>query len=379
MKNVLSVIVPVYNVEKYLPECIESILSQTFGEIELILVDDGSIDGSGLICDQYAGLDSRVKVVHQENRGLVEARRRGLLESRGEYVTFVDGDDFVAPVSYALARESMERGTDVIIFGITRYYGGQKQVTHYNTFPEGVYSKTEIREDLASQMIWKGPEGWGIDPSLCCKIMKRDLVLSSYRKFTCGNIYFGEDAAILYPMLLEAENLEIKNVSYYYHRQRGLAYVPAYIKDDAYFDKLYTFYCHMRKVFQGDETLIRQVEYYYINSASFRKWAYEGRKLPTTRLFPFDRVERGERIAIYGAGTVGQAYKNQLDRLNFCEVVLWVDRNYEEYSQFSVHPIRTLLEAPYDKIVIAISEQSVRDAVVEELSAMGIDRAKIIV
>lgn len=95
MKSQLSVIVPVYNVEKYLPTCIESILNQSFSEIELILVDDGSKDLSGKICDDYALKDSRVKVYHVENSGAAEARNVGLENSTSAYITFIDSDDYV--------------------------------------------------------------------------------------------------------------------------------------------------------------------------------------------------------------------------------------------------------------------------------------------
>lgn len=92
----VSVIVPVYNVEKYLVYCIESILCQSFREFELVLIDDGSRDRSGLICDQYAEADSRIIVIHKENGGLSDARNTGIAIARGEYITFIDSDDIVA-------------------------------------------------------------------------------------------------------------------------------------------------------------------------------------------------------------------------------------------------------------------------------------------
>ena len=89
----ISIVVPVYNVEEYLEECIESIIKQSYPNIQIILVDDGSTDSSGLICDKYAQNDSRIEVIHQNNAGLVEARKAGLKRTIGEYVGFVDGDD----------------------------------------------------------------------------------------------------------------------------------------------------------------------------------------------------------------------------------------------------------------------------------------------
>lgn len=91
----VSVIVPIYNVEEYLPNCIRSILSQTYSDFELILVDDGSLDSSYSICESYAKIDSRIKVVHQNNAGLSAARNTGIENAKGEYLTFIDSDDFV--------------------------------------------------------------------------------------------------------------------------------------------------------------------------------------------------------------------------------------------------------------------------------------------
>ena len=95
MKKLLSVVVPVYNVEKYLDRCIKSIINQTYKNLEIILVDDGSVDTSGKICDKYAFKDKRINVIHKENEGLSEARNTGVKLSKGNYITFVDSDDIL--------------------------------------------------------------------------------------------------------------------------------------------------------------------------------------------------------------------------------------------------------------------------------------------
>ena len=110
MKPQISVIVPVYKVERYLRRCVQSILNQTHSNLEVILVDDGSPDGSGALCDEFAKQDSRVQVIHKDNGGLSDARNAGLSIARGDYVTFVDSDDWIEPDAYeamlALAEES---------------------------------------------------------------------------------------------------------------------------------------------------------------------------------------------------------------------------------------------------------------------------------
>ena len=105
----ISIIVPVYMVEKYLPKCIESILNQTYKKFELILIDDGSPDNCPQICDEYAKKDSRIVVVHQKNKGVSAARNAGLDLAKGKYIGFVDPDDFVAPEMYETMRGEMER------------------------------------------------------------------------------------------------------------------------------------------------------------------------------------------------------------------------------------------------------------------------------
>lgn len=98
MEELISVIVPVYKVEKYINQCIDSIINQTYTNLEIILVDDGSPDNCGIICDKYAKKDRRIKVIHKENAGVSSARNVGLDNSNGEFITFVDADDYVSNI-----------------------------------------------------------------------------------------------------------------------------------------------------------------------------------------------------------------------------------------------------------------------------------------
>ena len=116
MNNLISVIIPVYNVENYLDECIQSVLQQTYKNLEIILVDDGSTDNSGVICDEYKDKDTRITVLHQKNGGISKARNVGIEYAHGEYIGFVDSDDFIHPQMYELLYAAIHKEqTDVAI------------------------------------------------------------------------------------------------------------------------------------------------------------------------------------------------------------------------------------------------------------------------
>lgn len=122
IKPILSVIVPVYNVEPYLSRCVDSILSQTFTNLELILVDDGSTDRSGAICDEGVIKDPRVKVFHELNAGVNTARNKGLNIAQGDYIAFVDGDDFIKPNTFSEAIELLEQNDEIDILQYPEIY-----------------------------------------------------------------------------------------------------------------------------------------------------------------------------------------------------------------------------------------------------------------
>lgn len=129
----VSIIVPVYQVEKYIRQCIDSILNQTFRDFELILVDDGSRDNSGAICDEYARIDSRVRVIHKQNGGLSDARNHGLDDAVGEYFLFVDSDDFIAPTMVEkLYGSILKENADIAICNF-RYCFEQDERRDFNT------------------------------------------------------------------------------------------------------------------------------------------------------------------------------------------------------------------------------------------------------
>ena len=184
----ISVIIPVYNVKNYLEECVDSILSQTFSDFELILVDDGSTDGSSEICDRYLS-DSRVKVVHKENGGLLSARKAGVEQVKGDYVCFIDSDDYVANDFLLNYNKILEKyNPDVIAINLTRFCNDDRREIK-NSAQEGYYENTEL-DALKKKLIYDDSQGGfnlGVVMfSVCCKCIKASDRRESKDHCGCG-------------------------------------------------------------------------------------------------------------------------------------------------------------------------------------------------
>ena len=166
----LSIVVPVYKVEKYLPKCIDSILAQTFRDFELILIDDGSPDNCGAICDDYAARDSRIKVIHQENAGVSAARNAGLDIATGTYLGFVDSDDWIEPEMYeTMIATAKEKQVDVVVCGI-RYCTDSGESIRSDLIDNRAYTAEEMLKALYGKPNPTGGAMWN-------KILLREKVI----------------------------------------------------------------------------------------------------------------------------------------------------------------------------------------------------------
>ena len=212
----LSVIVPVYNTEKYLRECVDSILAQTFTDFELILVNDGSTDGSGAICDAYAEVDGRVRVIHQENGGATAARRSGVRIAGGEYITFVDSDDWLHKDMYRIMIGHIP--ADVVICNLMRATGtGMSEMRC--SVNAGLYDKQMLKESFYPFMLFDYHECRpAVHPSLCNKLIRGDIIRKVINNVD-DRITYGEDALCSYVCMLHAESIHVIDQGLYYYRE----------------------------------------------------------------------------------------------------------------------------------------------------------------
>ena len=213
-----SVIVTVYNVEPYLKTCVDSILAQTYRDFELILVDDGSPDGAAALCDAYAAQDSRIRVIHQPNAGVVRARQAGLRAAAGEYILFVDGDDWISPQYLIRGRELLEKTrAELVVFASLDVYENNSR-TIYGPVPEGLYSRETLEEQIFPvllmdrQMQHISHTCWG-------KIFCRSLAEKGIFSVDSG-ITLGEDTLSVLPAYLEMQSVYISREAMYFYRIR---------------------------------------------------------------------------------------------------------------------------------------------------------------
>lgn len=374
----LSIIVPIYNSYKYLDKCIMSIINQSYGDIEVILVDDGSLDESFRLCEQYANIDQRIKVYRQEHKGPFTARKLGVEKAMGDYITFVDSDDFIDVDSYFMASEDMETGIDIIAFGIKRYCNDDNIYLDSQSIRYGKYSREDIEKYIFDIMIWdENKWKYGVDPSLCNKIFKSRLIKKVFNEINIINFHYGEDIAVVYPSINYADSIHFHKEAYYNHRQRKSGAVPPYLDDDYYLDKLHLLYTHLNK-YLNDKVFKKQIDMFYMFSVQLYNMKYnKSLQSGFVKLFPFDKVDKGDKVIIYGAGNVGKAYLDQLKRLNYCKVVLWVDTYYQNYSEDIKAPSE-IERTEFDKIIIAIENNSIRSIIYEDLLNMGVASNSII-
>jgi glycosyltransferase involved in cell wall biosynthesis len=203
-----SVIVPIYKVEAYLPRCVDSILAQSFPDFEVILVDDGSPDRCGELCDQYRARDPRVRVIHKENGGLVSARQAGMSVASGDYIVHVDGDDWVAPDLLERAHRAVRaHDPDVVSFPSVSTDGDAPGHRIEEPIPEGVYDRQRICQEILPRALMAPDMGhmcyyqWG-------KVFRRALVLP-FQMAVDRRISLGEDVTCLMPTYLAAERVVI--------------------------------------------------------------------------------------------------------------------------------------------------------------------------
>ena len=382
VEPLISVLVPIYKIDRYLGICIESLLNQTYKNLEIILVDDGSPERCPEICDLYAKKDARIKVIHKENGGLVSARKAGILSARGEYIGYVDGDDWIGPgFYYSLYASLQESDADVAIAGFSRdLFDSRKSIL--NGIPSGVYSGV-LLDDLKKRMISDGPFfTHGVTTYLWNKLFRREVILP--HQLACDDsVTFGEDAAVTYPTLMDCKKVVITDNCAYHYRQREDSMLKLSSNYHEEYKRLLSLYdCMHRELgkYPAAYDLLRQTDDLVLSTYIIRSGGSLGCGDADLTYFPFKENLAGKNVVVYGAGTFGQQLVRRIKIENKCNLVAWVDGDYWEYRRccMDVDPVEAVNQYRFDKILIAnMSARAIR-GIKAKLSNYGIEEAKMV-
>ena len=371
----LSVIVPIYNVEPYIRRCLDSIINQSYTNLEIICVDDGSLDRSGEIADEYAILDSRIVVLHKNNGGLVSARKAGAQIAKGTYIANIDSDDWIEPdmfketISFALQHKA-----DVVTTQEIRDYGDYS-IKIVPVIDEGVYvgkKIIELKEKLIDlDFFFK----YNISGHICDKIFTAQKY-KEIQRLVPNEISKGEDTVVAFPLLFEASTIYVSNRHYYHYCLRADSIMG---KASSNMDNAFSCYeSYVRDVFNkfGHEvkTASAQAELLILYNNLFenidRIVFYDKVK---NVLFPYGTVKTDGKVAIYGSGKYGVRLYNHLKGTGWFNNLEWYDTEGKNGAKRIDENIKE-----FDTIIIGAILVDTVVAIKEELHRYGVEENRII-
>ena len=372
----LSVVVPIYNTELYLNACLQSIIDQTCPDMEILLIDDGSTDGSSTICKEFAQKDTRVIYIRQENKGLIGARRTGAEHASGEFLMYVDSDDWIDPgMAEFLVRQIKD--ADMATTGVHYETGPGMVVECLDQYPEGEY-KGEDKDSLLKTMLYdlESDTLQRLTPWIWNKIYRTEIVRQVYRNLQADND-FGEDGAFLYNYLIISGSIRICHQCFYHYRYRTDSMFhggnPHMLSDinKAYLALVPGFEKHPLR-----ENLMSQLQRWVsvtaVMAVNGGMGFASGIHIPEFML-DTDGL-KNKRIVLYGAGKAGRDYYRQLTKMGY-NVVLWVDSNSSEIE--NVKAPTAIFEVEYDIILLSVSRSEYVESIKQSLRNIGIGEEKL--
>ena len=289
----ISVIVPIYNVEKYLPVCIESILNQTYHDIEVILIDDGSSDSCPQICREYKKKDSRVKYIQKENGGQSSARNAGLDICQGDYISFIDGDDFIHPAMLETMHNIIKDKDDCIVACNAKYYYDHEEMVFGPVKPHS--AERQVGDLITCIFGYGNTILWG--GSSCTKLFPKDLIgAKRFRKLSAEDCVFNVEVA-----LDKCKQIITTNNIFYYYRQRTDSTTSRWRRNvnKVYIDINRSWAFLLKEIIPQDKEQWRSI----VLTNMYKK-------MIDTRYYAkkYDHVENGVKIKAYAEQTVSEIH-----------------------------------------------------------------------
>lgn len=370
----ISVIIPIFNVEPYLETCISSVCKQSYGNLQIILVDDGSTDNGLAVCKQLKERDPRVELIHKTNGGLVSARKAGVEAADGEYIAFVDGDDWIDEDTFAQAAYCFQAPyyADIIAYGCVEEYSQYREYRK-NMAGEGFYTGKRLEKLKQNLLMGETFFEWYMLPHLCDKLIKKTLLTECIKKVP-DPISFGEDAVCSFLCMKRAASIYVMDAAPYHYRQREGSIVRE--RKELEVDNFRSIYRTLRRSAGGDAESELKLKFYLFFILCLKAYSKIGSHMP---LFPFAKVRRHSRIFIYGAGGFGKVVTDYADNSNDLELAGWTDIKADYYRKkgYKVVPYESMFTVSYDYLVIAILNEKMAGQIKSQLIGQGIPEEKI--
>lgn len=250
---ILSVIVPVYNVQDYLDECIQSIINQTFTDFELILVNDGSTDSSGEICDRWAEKDGRIRVIHKQNSGPSDTRMTGIKEAKGQFLAFVDSDDKISPQMYeTMLSVQAEKDYDYVICGLKRFFTEKDTIREEPAEDIRLDSQADIMKKIILPLIFPVNGEHIVSRSSTKNIYKKSIFEKHNISYKDLNKYFSEDLLMNLEYLLNCKNAASIPDTFYWYRANINSFTNTIRTDYTKLKSITNMYYYVVNLFNGN-------------------------------------------------------------------------------------------------------------------------------
>ena len=393
MNERVTIIVLAFNIEAYIEKCLNSIIGQTYGNIEVIIVDDGSSDMTGVICDEYARRDNRISVIHQTNQGVNACRKEAIMNSTGDYIGFVDGDDWIEENMYErMLLYALDNDADVVTAsGYRDYEWGRSECERLgDTVAPGIYKVRENNFYIIKKILTAdGRER--INGAVWSKLFRANVikkVMPLIEKDLSGEM---DDNIIVLGAMLQSQTVCITHDVLYHHRERNESYTNsqnqyvleqvnhAYIEmkrmiiGAGLYDELYVDLCK-DIIGRVDGVILKLVDDDYL--PEIREWKEKYRDVHPKFYWDIDSgIPIGSKVIIYGYGNVGKSYKKQFERARDLKIVAISDKKYEGDGVIKPEEISSKV---FDYIILALFNEKDADEAKTELIARGIEAGKIV-
>lgn len=378
----VSIVVPVFGVEDYLSECIESIINQTYKNLEIILVNDGSKDNCEKIISNYQAKDKRIVSLKKENGGLVSARKAGVELATGKYLTFVDGDDWIEPKHIEGFLEIELNNVDLVICGFKRDFFGKRREFKCN-FDEGYYDENSLNELILPNAIHHNIiEEHGISTYVWNKLFLTQKVRKFIKEID-NQIVMGEDSCLTYPYLFNSKKIYISSKTSYIYRQRSSSIIKSIKNRNEEFNRLSLVFSYLISSLNKNnlnENIHYQLEKYFLTLICVRSggiFLYKDSE-PFLPFLNFN-YKKDSKVAIYCSGSFGQHLHSALKLIPKIDIVGWLDEDYIESKKenLDVYPPETVQSLIFDKILIASVNKYRIEEITSLLDEYGISSAQI--